>query len=367
MAEDNNRRIIFNRIKSKFSRPNHTPARFINACLNFLSKSLKSGYVFGLPEHIVIELTNLCDLKCPLCPIGSGKTDRKNGFLSLENFKKIIDEVGDFIYFVALTNYGEPFLNKDIFEMISYAKRKKLTVTIMTNAQKIDSLYAPLIVGAGPDAIVISMDGASQSSYEKYKIGGSFYKVIEAVELIQREKAKRKSPLPSITLQSVITKHNEHEMDDIISLAARLEADRLIFKKVCDLRGFPVTFSDIETYMPGNPAYRAYKIEGGSVKWNTDREDINFCDMAWNYPAITWDGALYPCCFDYSSLNMGNVFKTDFKKAWNSKRFVAFRSKMRKNKYLMHGCSNCGINFYDTIVKEIPVPKIESKSPIYKG
>ena len=109
---------ILERIRNKINRPNHTWKRFINSTLNFISKSVKCPYVFGLPESIFIEPTNTCNLKCPLCPTGSGKMKRRKGFLSFENFKKIIDEIGDYIYYLTLTNYGEPFLNKNILKII---------------------------------------------------------------------------------------------------------------------------------------------------------------------------------------------------------------------------------------------------------
>src|SRR4030042_5306919 len=169
---------IFERIRNKINRPNHTWKRFINSTLNFISKSVKSPYVFGLPESIFIEPTNTCNLKCPLWPTGSGKMKRKKGFLSYENFKKIIDEIGDYIYYLTLTNYGEPFLNKNILKIISYAKNKKIVISALTNAQLIDKFYAAGIVDERLDNIIISMDGSCQTSYEKYRVGGKLCKVI---------------------------------------------------------------------------------------------------------------------------------------------------------------------------------------------
>lgn len=338
---------MFKQIINKLKKPNHTRKRFINACLNSVSKSLKIPYVLGFPEQIIIESTNMCNLKCPLCPTGSSTAKRKEGFLALENFKKIINEIGGYIYYLGLTGYGEPFLNKDILKMISYAKSRDILVMISTNAQLIDRSCAFGIVNSGLDSISISMDGAGQASYEKYKKGGEFHKVVDAIRFIREAKEDRGSKYPSITIQCVVMKQNEGELKEISGLARALKADKLVFKKVCDLRRFPYSFEEIEDYIPDNPDYRAYRKECGLIKWNTDKSDRNFCDMAWNYPAINWDGILYPCCFDYNLFNLGNVFVSGFRSLWNSKDFVFLRRRILKSKKSIAGCADCPINFYD--------------------
>jgi radical SAM protein with 4Fe4S-binding SPASM domain len=345
---------ILERIKNKINRPNHTLRRFINAGLNFLSQRIKSPYVFGFPESVFIEPTNICNLKCPLCPTGSGKIKRRKGFLSFENFKKIIDEIGDYIYYLTLTNYGEPFLNNDILKIISYAKSKKIIVSILTNAQLINRFYAAGIVAEKLDTIVISLDGSCQASYEKYRIGGELYKVIEAIKLIREERERKNSELPSIHIQFIVMKHNENEIQEIKDLVKELKADKLVFKKLCDLGGFPSHLKDMENYIPENSDYSAYRIEHDSIKWNTSKQDRNWCAMAWNYPAINWDGSLSPCCFDYESFfNLGNVFESSFKNVWNSKKFISLRRNILRDKSSIPICSKCSVNFYEDIIEEV--------------
>jgi len=347
--------MILQRILNKARRPNHTWKRFWNSVLNFLSKSLKTPYVFGLPESILIEPTNLCNLQCPLCPAGSGKMQRPRGTLTLGNFKRIIDEIGDYIYYLLLCNFGEPFLNRDILEMVSYAKQKNIVTSIETNGQLINEAYALGIVQAGLDSVTISLDGTDQNAYEAYRVGGRVSKVIEAITLIRSAKEKKKSRLPLINIQFIPMKYNEHQIGEIKILAKQLRADKLIFKSLCDLHGFPKSLAYMEEYLPLQPQYRLYKLKDGNVVWNTDRADNNFCPMAWTSPAINWDGSLYPCCFDYDNLNMGNVFEWGFRKAWNSKRFLHFRRSIVKDKKNIPACAQCQINFYSETIKNIPL------------
>jgi len=237
--------------------------------------------------------------------------------------------------------------------MISYAKQKRIVVSAVTNAQCIDRPTASRIVDSNLDRITISLDGVTQESYEKYRVGGKFYKAVEAIRSIVEEKSKKNTPFPFITVQFLVMRHNEDEMEEIKNLAAELRVDGLVFKKVCDMNEPLPDFGNIDKHMPRNAKYRAYKVENKSVRWNTGRKDIDFCGMAWNYPVITWDGELYPCCVAYDALSMGNVFEGGFKKAWNSERFVSFRKKLTEDKHSIYPCRDCGMNFYDDIIEKI--------------
>ena len=55
------------------------------------------------------------------------KLKRKKGYMELDLYKKIIDEVTSVStnFNLWLNGYGESFLNADIFDMIKYAKDKK--------------------------------------------------------------------------------------------------------------------------------------------------------------------------------------------------------------------------------------------------
>ncbi|MDZ4907021.1 radical SAM protein, partial [Clostridium perfringens] len=65
-------------------------------------------------KKIYIETTNICNLSCNFCP----KTSRKLGFMSKEDFKKIIDKVKGYTNHIYLHLMGEPFLNKNLRDFL---------------------------------------------------------------------------------------------------------------------------------------------------------------------------------------------------------------------------------------------------------
>ena len=80
-------------------------------------------------KKVYIEITNVCNLSCNFCP----KTKRESGFLSVDKFKKVINEVKEYTDHVYFHLMGEPLLNKDLAEFLDICAENNLKVNITTN------------------------------------------------------------------------------------------------------------------------------------------------------------------------------------------------------------------------------------------
>ena len=80
----------------------------INAGLCHLSLRRRWERVLGKPFFLMIEPTNACNLRCPLCPTGRGTLGRKTTFLPLELFQRCIDELAPYVTVVNVSNYESP-------------------------------------------------------------------------------------------------------------------------------------------------------------------------------------------------------------------------------------------------------------------
>jgi MoaA/NifB/PqqE/SkfB family radical SAM enzyme len=83
----------------------------------------KHVFLLGKPYMLVLDTTNLCNLECVWCPTGQRKNTRPLVTMPKERAFKIIDMFGPYLKEILLFNWGEPFLNKDIIEIMSYAKK----------------------------------------------------------------------------------------------------------------------------------------------------------------------------------------------------------------------------------------------------
>ncbi len=98
-----------------------------------LSLLRRKPVAWGRPLLAMIEPTSLCNLKCPLCPSGNGSLTRERARLDFDTFKTIIDRLPDSIRMLQLWNQGEPFIVRELPEMIRYAKRRDVYIVTSTN------------------------------------------------------------------------------------------------------------------------------------------------------------------------------------------------------------------------------------------
>lgn len=305
---------------------------------------IKKDKIFGYPTHLVADITNRCNLQCPLCPTGTGVPGRKKGMMPFPTFKKIIDEIGKYLISIDLFNWGEPLLNKDIYEMITYAHERNIVTSVSTNFQYFSEESAGKMISSGLDILILSIDGASQESYEKYRIGGNFQKVIENISILVEKKRERKCNHPYIAWQFLVMKHNEHEVEAAKKIAGELGVDNIMI----DPAYFPVaTREEAMKWLPEDSRYHRYNLEELEKKWqamerrqeterqrdlpqkydkhNGGQQDLKRrinCTWLWTQTTINWDGSVSPCCAIYDPCeDFGDISSTSLKEIWNNEKY----------------------------------------------
>lgn len=290
----------------------------------------------AMPFSISYEPTTSCNLKCPQCPSGLRSFTRETGMAEGEDFTKLIDEIGEQLMYLIFYFQGEPYLNKKLFSWINYAHQRKIYTATSTNAHYLNEENAEKTVLSGLDRIIISLDGASQESYEKYRIGGSFEKVILGIENLVKAKKKHQSKTPFIILQNIIFKHNEHEISEIKALGKKLGVDKVAFKtaQIYD-------YENGSNFIPEQKDFSRYKKNAdGSYALKGTNE--NSCWKMWHSCVMTWDGKIVPCCFDKDAKHQLGDFKTNnFRNIWFSENYNNFRRTLLKSRKEIDICKNC--------------------------
>jgi len=110
-----------------------TPKKLVNLLAIEIQRKLRRKKVIGYPYILILDPGNICNLRCPLCPTGTKEKGMNRQLLKFDLFVKIIDRLYPYVYEVALHNWGEPFLNLDIFKMIAYCKQKNIGTNLSTN------------------------------------------------------------------------------------------------------------------------------------------------------------------------------------------------------------------------------------------
>ncbi|NQU19300.1 radical SAM protein [bacterium] len=187
------------------------------------------NYPFAKPHWIYISLSHKCTYNCQMCGVVK---ILKNHELPTEVVKKAFNEIAGWKSDCVITlTGGEPFLRKDIFELIKYAAQRKLVVEVVSNGSLINEGLADKIIASGLNNIAVSLDGAKASTHDYIREKGSFNKAIKALDNLAKAKKQRKKG-PQISVWTTIMKENVNELFDIISIVENLSVECLVYHPV---------------------------------------------------------------------------------------------------------------------------------------
>jgi radical SAM protein with 4Fe4S-binding SPASM domain len=308
----------------------------VEAGVHFRSKK-----PWGFPTHLHIEPSTLCNLKCAFCPVTTGM-ERPTGFMPAEVFKKTIDELADYLFLILLWDWGEPFLNPSIYDMIAYAKQKDVRIISSTNGHVFTQPgNAEKLVRSGIDAIIFAIDGISQETYEQFRKNGNLNMALKGIENVVAAKLSLRSKTPVINFRFIPMKHNEHEIPLLEDFARSLSVDILTLKSLNphDHGEVDANIATGLSYMPQDPRYRrfAYDEHGARI-----RLAKNPCKRPWMNPSIHWDGKVSLCTFDAQDhFVMGDLMKESFKEIWWGEAYSSFRQQFRQNYRSIPFCDGC--------------------------
>ena len=302
----------------------------------FLSKLLKKPVHFGLPVSISIEPTTSCNLRCPECPSGLRSFTRPTGMLKDDIYKTLIDELQDTLLYLLLYFQGEPYLHPRFFELIEYASSRKIYTSTSTNAHYLSDENARKTVESGLDRLIISIDGTTQETYAAYRKGGNLEKVIEGTKRIVQWKKTLNSNTPHVIFQFLVVKPNEHQIEELQTLAKELGVEEVGLKtaQIYD-------YEHGSSLIPTIEKYSRYKKQSDGT-YAIKNKLINHCWKMWHSCVVTWNGAIVPCCFDKDAQHqLGSLKSASFESIWNSESYTRFRGTILKGRDQIEICKNC--------------------------
>lgn len=336
--------------------------RMFNKPMILVNRRLLPIKTLSIPYTIQLEPTNKCNLKCRMChrsimPLSG------IGEMSFKNFKRIIDPLLPYLEAVWLQGQGEPFLCKDIFEMIKYLKSKLIYVNTVTNGTLLSTDICNKIVSSGLDEIAISIDGATAETYERIRTGADFEEVTKNVQTLTSLIAH--SPRKDIKVAAFVVamRENLYELPDLVTLIHGLgvrylwvqdvqfqQLDAGLARKDESLRVLADQDdrekNQIESYLrKALQLVHKYDMQiltyGGKSIFNrlSISRNRQKCSWPWTSAYVTWDGFVSPCCIP-STYFCGNLLQDPFKKIWNNEKYHDFRRRLKGGEF-PYQCVNC--------------------------
>lgn len=218
------------------------------------------------PYWLTLDPSNFCQLQCPFCPTGANKGTRNKSQMNFDHYKKFMDRVGPYVIRMEFMNWGESLFNKRLPDMIAEAKRHGIRTELHENFNNVPPEMIERLVGSGLDILSVSVDGLTQETYEKYRIGGKLDRVLANLRALVDERAKQGSTTPHIAWQYLVFRHNEHEVDRVEAFARERGADEIRIKAPF----LPTEGEYMAAWMPTRPEYQLYTPPEGLEERDPD-------------------------------------------------------------------------------------------------
>lgn len=217
--------------------------KVLNLCVARYHFLARSTTLLSRPYGLEVDPVNNCNLACPGCVHSSRSKDLHlfdwtSGMLAPEFFAAFLDRYGPYAVQITLCNYGEPLLNPHTPEFIRLAKNYLLLTTLSTNmtAPRFD---ADSYAASGLDFMTVSLDGATQGVYERFRKKGDLELAFTNIRSLVEAKRRLGKSRPFISWQFLAFEHNKHEIGSAREIARDLGVDQF-----CVATPFDVSWDD---------------------------------------------------------------------------------------------------------------------------
>jgi MoaA/NifB/PqqE/SkfB family radical SAM enzyme len=286
------------------------------------------------PFIVFVDPSDACNFKCRFCPTSDRQlmkeVQRPWKQMSLNLFKKIADDLSRFknpVKVLRLYKDGEPLLNKNLFDMILYAKEVGASERIdtTTNASLLTRDKSERLVSAGLDRINISIYGVSNDHYKDFSgVKLEFERVLKNVK-------------------------DFYEVRGNCEMLVKINGDSLSEEEK-DL--FLESFGDytdkiyIEHTMACWPEFklRGIEVNKSAGIYSQKIEEVRTCPYPFYSFAINSDGLVSVCFLDWArKMVVGDANSASLEDIWNGPKMRGYRKMFLNGERRNHAlCKSCG-------------------------
>lgn len=289
--------------------------------MNHLGKQFKRVY---------IEITNCCNLTCDFCP----PTVRTPGFIDMNNFSHVLDEIVPYTDYVYLHVKGEPLLHPKLDTILTLCQDHNLKVNITTNGTLL-CRTAPILYKSS----ALRQVNISLHSFKSNEGNQKFDSYIKDCLTSADYFSTHTNTITSLRLWN-LDKNNFS-----IDLPYGNQAILAMIKEFFNLD------APIEDLMTNNRGIRIKE----RIYLNFDYEftwpsltapfvsSVGTCHGLKDQIAILVDGTVIPCCLDNDgTVNLGNIYKESFSQILNKKRTLHMVEGFNNRILTESLCQHCG-------------------------
>lgn len=279
------------------------------------AKSMLAHYKL---KKIQIEVVNLCNFRCPLCPttIKDHVIRKRMTFQEYQDvMTPILKDLEEITFF---GTKGEPLLNNELEDMIEFSRLQnpQLQMGISTNGSLLTPERSERLMRAGLDKLVVGIDGITQESFGDYRVGGNLEDILSHLKFACELKSKHNFKT-LIVWQFIPMKKNEDQIRELEQLAFDLGVDVVSVK-------LSRSVAESERFRTLSAQYIPEVIN----------QDHFVCPSGTDKLYIDPNGDVFPCCFGegHELMKIGNAFQTPLLDMWQGHFLQRLRQSFEQQK-----------------------------------
>lgn len=273
-----------------------------------------------VPQTLLIELTNRCNLRCVKCE--NRVADAPRGDMDFDLLERILDQAEKWnLPSVQFHFRGEPTLYGRLTEAVRAANVRGLCSSVVTNGVLVDEALWMELLKAGLSSICISIDAVEPDIRDKLQPGAGPGQ-LENLKMLKPVR-DRMGATTTIHAHSVLTS-TSRKKNKALALALLPHVDNI---------------SQVYAYSFG--VLPPEEIRGEFI--HRPKPRTRPCYHLWRTAQVAWDGAVNACCNDQRLLlKVGHVNEAPMQEIWNGAAYRRFRTlHLEKRFNEMPLCGNC--------------------------
>jgi len=282
---------------------------------------------WSMPLHMQLELTNYCNLRCPICPCGSGHLQRQPRAMDIALLERLLAEVGPYLLTASLWGWGESLLHPRLSEVLAAVRRYPVVSLLSTNGQNLnDERVIAALLANPPTFLIVAIDGLTDETNTRFRVGARLAPALEGVRRLAELKQERRQHLPVLHMRYIVMKQNQHELPSLEGFAREHGFDLLTTRTLSPLAVDVADTLHLDM-MPDDPQFRAYHYEEGR---RIARDDF-VCQQPFWFPTMFADGTIVGCEQDHNGARPLGVLGpgTTFRQIWFGAQAAAMRQAVR--------------------------------------
>ncbi len=261
-------------------------------------------------KKIYVEITNICNLKCPFCSVDN----KKKREMSLKEFDDVLNNINDYTDYLYLHVKGEPLLHSNFKGILDICSKYNKKVNITTNGSLLKKRVND-IIGSNVRQVNISL----------HSIVGDYLN-----DILSASKELSAHGIYVVFRFWVYNEKEKNSINEILKFYDKLDLKERINKENnIKINEFVYINKDKEFIWP-------------SLNNNIIR-DAGTCLGLKSHIGILSDGTVIPCCLDSNGIiDLGNIFIEDLNTILNKERTKKIIEGFNNNKLCEELCKKCG-------------------------